>query len=119
MKKILLIVGLFVFAFAGKASAQVTYPLSAAVQWDQPAASTDPTQAITGYVVTIDGVATTVTPTTACATLPCSFSFSIPDANSHTVSVASVNMWGQSVPVGFTFAAVVPGKSSNVKVVKK
>ena len=98
------------------AFAQITYPLSATVQWDPSPTSTDPTQAITAYIVTFDSTQTSVSPSTACATLPCSFKISIPDANSHAISVTAVNMWGQSAPVGFTFKAAAPGNSSNVKI---
>lgn len=105
------------FGTASSVQAQVTYPLSATLLWDpSPVDATDPTQVITAYIVTFDTTQTSVSPTTACATLPCSMKISIPDSNQHAVSVTAVNMWGQSVPVGFSFKAAAPGKSANVKV---
>lgn len=105
-----------VVLMATGAQAQTAYPIAATVVWDPPPVLTDPTQVITSYIVTYNGVATTVTPASACTSTECDFKISIPDGNSHAVSVVAVNMWGQSAPAGFTFAAVSPGKSNNVKV---
>lgn len=96
--------------------ATVTYPLNATLVWDLPAPNSDPTQAVTSYVITFNGVVTERTVSQVCNQTECTFAFQIPNSNAQTISVAGKNVWDTSTPVTITFTATAPGKSNNVKI---
>jgi hypothetical protein len=79
-----------------------TLPISRTLAWDAGANADS-------YIVTQDG---TPIGTPVGLTQP----ISIATLGSHTFSVVSVNLWGQSAPATLTVNVVSPGQSGNIRI---
>ena len=110
MKKIMVLLPLLLLFIS--VEAQIQFPITVNVVWDNSYTATD---GVTKFTVTHNGVATDVLPS-VCTTTECSKAITLQNGGPNVVTVTATNMWGTSVPTQITFIASSPGRSGNVRI---